>query len=204
MSAKRCFPPVVDAETRVLILGSLPGEVSLAQGQYYANRQNRFWILVGDVIEENLPDMEYPERLQTLLKHRIGLWDVVAEARRSGSLDSNIRDHASNDLVALVDTLPDLVAIAFNGGTAAKIGERALGERIKQYRILRLPSSSPAHAAVPYSVKLAVWRNIRDCLFELSLADQQCFAQELLSPPRPAPALKPAVMRRSKLLRTKE
>lgn len=160
MTQKRCFPPVVDEHTRVLILGSLPGEVSLAQGQYYANRQNRFWNLVGDVIEENLNGMEYAERLRTLLKHRIGLWDVVAEARRSGSLDSNIRDHASNDLAALVDTLPNLIAIAFNGGTAAKIGERALGERSRQYRVLRLPSSSPAHAAVPYSAKLAVWRDL--------------------------------------------
>jgi hypoxanthine-DNA glycosylase len=165
MTLKRCFPPVVDVNTRVLILGSLPGEVSLSQGQYYAHRQNRFWLLVGDVIGENLNDLEYAERLQTLLKHRIGLWDVVAEARRSGSLDSNIRDHASNDLVTLVDTLPNLAVIAFNGGAAAKIGERALGERARQYRVLRLPSSSPAHAAVPYSAKLAIWRNIRECLF---------------------------------------
>ncbi|MDR3410674.1 MAG: DNA-deoxyinosine glycosylase, partial [Formivibrio sp.] len=77
---KRSFPPVVDEETRILMLGSLPGEISLAQGQYYANKHNRFWALLGSVIDEDLPAMVYADRLKTLLRHRIGLWDVVAEA----------------------------------------------------------------------------------------------------------------------------
>jgi hypoxanthine-DNA glycosylase len=164
MTLKRCFPPVVDQNTSVLILGSLPGEASLAHNQYYAHKQNRFWALVGEVIGEDLPAMGYTDRLRTLLEHRIGLWDVVAQARRTGSLDSQIRDHASNDLVALIDTLPALVAIAFNGGTAAKIGERALGARANQYRILRLPSTSPAHASLSYAAKLVLWREIQPML----------------------------------------
>ncbi|MFL9871143.1 DNA-deoxyinosine glycosylase [Paraburkholderia megapolitana] len=157
---KRCFPPVVDANTRVLVLGSLPGEVSLAQSQYYAHKQNKFWLLVGDVIERDLVGMDYPARLDALLEHRIGLWDVVAEAQRVGSLDSRIRDHASNDLIALIDTLPKLVTIAFNGGTAERIGLKVLGEYGGQYRLLRLPSSSPAHASVSYAQKLDVWRQL--------------------------------------------
>ncbi|AXV82124.1 DNA-deoxyinosine glycosylase [Ralstonia solanacearum] len=161
MSTKRCFPPVVDANTRILILGSLPGEMSLAQGQYYANPQNKFWFLVGNVIERDLVSMDYATRLDTLLEYRIGLWDVVAEARRVGSLDSRIRNHASNDLIALVNTLPNLATIAFNGGAAAKIGMRALGARGDQYRLLRLPSSSPAYASVPYTEKLVIWRQLR-------------------------------------------
>jgi hypoxanthine-DNA glycosylase len=164
MTFKRCFPPVVDANTRVLILGSLPGEVSLAHGQYYANPQNKFWALVGDVIGRDLGAMDYSSRLATLLEYRIGLWDVVAQAQRAGSLDSRIRNHEGNDLCTLVDTLPMLSAIAFNGGTAAKIGLRALGARAEHYRILRLPSSSPAYAAVPYADKLAVWRELRASL----------------------------------------
>ncbi|MFP3182215.1 MAG: DNA-deoxyinosine glycosylase, partial [Paraburkholderia sp.] len=99
MTNKRCFPPVVDANTRVLVLGSLPGEVSLAQSQYYAHKQNRFWSLIGDVTGEDLRSLDYLTRLQTLLRHRVGLWDVVAEAQREGSLDSRIRNHASNDLM---------------------------------------------------------------------------------------------------------
>ncbi|MDH6148611.1 MULTISPECIES: DNA-deoxyinosine glycosylase [Paraburkholderia] len=160
MSFKRCFAPVVDADTRVLILGSLPGEVSLAHGQYYAHPQNKFWLLVGEAIERDLVGMAYSTRLETLLEHHIGLWDVVAEARRAGSLDSRIRDHASNDLIALIDTLPKLASIAFNGGTAAKIGMKALGERAEQYRLVRLPSSSPAHASVSYAQKLDIWRRL--------------------------------------------
>ena len=158
MTLKRCFPPVVDANTRILILGSLPGEVSLAHGQYYANRQNKFWSLVGNVIEQDLVGMDYPARLDGLLKHHIGLWDVVAQALRVGSLDSNIRGHESNDLIALVETLPKLLAIAFNGGTAAKIGTKTLGEMGKRYQLVNLPSSSPAHASVSYVEKLLAWR----------------------------------------------
>jgi hypoxanthine-DNA glycosylase len=164
MTFKLCFPPVVDANTRVLILGSLPGEMSLARGQYYANPQNKFWALVGDVIRVDLVAMDYSTRLEILLQHRVGLWDVVAEARRVGSLDSSIRDHAHNDLVTLVDTLPNLVAIAFNGGTAEKIGMRSLDETAGRYKLVRLPSSSPAYAAVPYDVKLTAWKALRQWL----------------------------------------
>jgi len=157
LSLKRCFPPVVDANTRVLILGSLPGEVSLAQSQYYANRQNRFWHLLGDILGTNLAGMDYPLRLQKLLAHRVGLWDVVAEARREGSLDSSIRDHAGNDLTGLVDSLPSLAAIAFNGGTAARIGMKALAGHGDRHPVLTLPSSSPAYT-LAYAEKLAAWR----------------------------------------------
>ncbi|WP_322014472.1 DNA-deoxyinosine glycosylase [Paraburkholderia sp. J12] len=164
MTFKRSFPPVVDAQTRVLILGSLPGEASLAQQQYYAHKQNRFWHLVGDVIGEDLPAMAYADRLQALLAHRIGLWDVVAQARRTGSLDGNIRDHSGNDLVTLTDGLPQLGSIAFNGGTAARIGERILAAHARRYRVERLPSSSPAYAGMPYAAKLAQWHVLRECL----------------------------------------
>ncbi|WP_254225956.1 DNA-deoxyinosine glycosylase [Burkholderia gladioli] len=158
LALKRSFPPVVDEHTRVLILGSLPGEVSLAQSRYYAHPQNRFWRLLGEVLDTELVALDYAQRLQTLQRHGIGLWDVVAEATRIGSLDSRIRDHASNDLVALVQSLPRLAAIAFNGGTAARLGTRALGEHGAAYTLLGLPSSSPAYAALPYADKLLQWR----------------------------------------------
>lgn len=159
MTLKRCFPPVVDAGTRVLILGSLPGEASLAQGQYYANRQNRFWRLLGDILGQDLVSMDYPARLQTLLAHHVGLWDVVAQARREGSLDSNIRGHAGNDLVGLVESLPNLAVIAFNGGTAARIGTKALGAHDERHQIVKLPSSSPAYT-LSYSEKLRAWQEL--------------------------------------------
>lgn len=158
-SYKRSFPPVTDANTRILILGSLPGEISLAQGQYYANRNNRFWHLLATVIGENLSDLPYQERLQALLHHGIGLWDVVAEARRSGSLDSAIREHTGNDLAGLVRSLPRLAVIAFNGKTAARIGRKQLGGLAAAYRIIELPSSSPAYT-LPPAKKLETWQTL--------------------------------------------
>ncbi len=161
MTFKHSFAPVVNEHTRVLVLGSLPGEASLAKSQYYAHPQNRFWHLIGDVIGEPLPGMEYEARLQALLDHRVGLWDVIAKAKREGSLDSRIRDHATNDLAALVAMLPNLVAVAFNGGTAAKIGMQALAESRASLDLVKLPSSSPAYAAVRYAEKLIAWEALR-------------------------------------------
>jgi hypoxanthine-DNA glycosylase len=115
------------------------------------------------VIGEDLPNMEYPMRLETLLRHRVGLWDVVAEAHRTGSLDSNIRNHSGNDLIGLTQNLPNLVAVAFNGGTAAKIGQKQLGQHAEHYRIIKLPSSSPAHT-MSFTEKLSAWLVLQDLL----------------------------------------
>jgi hypoxanthine-DNA glycosylase len=157
---KRCFDPVVDDQTRLLVLGSLPGELSLARNEYYGNKQNRFWMLMSEVIGRDLVALDYAARLQALLANGVGLWDVVAEAHREGSLDSRIRDHAGNDLLGLIGGLPHLAAIAFNGGTAARLGLKALGEHASRYDIVLLPSSSPAYT-LAYAEKLAVWRNLR-------------------------------------------
>jgi hypoxanthine-DNA glycosylase len=154
---KTSFAPVVDENVRVLVLGSLPGEVSLARSQYYAHPQNRFWALMGEITGVNLVALAYPDRLQALLACGVGLWDVVAQARRQGSLDSSIRDHSGNDLVMLLEGLPRLAAIAFNGGTAERIGQKILGPHAAHYAIVRLPSSSPAYT-LPYSEKLEAWR----------------------------------------------
>ena len=123
---KRSFPPVVDANTRLLVLGSLPGEASLAAQRYYAHPRNLFWTLMGEVLAEDLVGLDYEDRLAALLRHRVGLWDVVAEASRAGSLDAAIRDPHENDLLSLVRSLPELRAVAFNGGTSAKVGLRQL------------------------------------------------------------------------------
>src|SRR3546814_883544 len=82
------FPPVADARTRVLILGSLPGRASLAAGEYYANPGNGFWRLLGAAVGTELAALPYAARLEALLAHGVGLWDVIAHAERAGSLDS--------------------------------------------------------------------------------------------------------------------
>lgn len=163
MTLKRSFPPIVDERARLLILGSLPGEVSLARGQYYAHPLNQFWALAGAVIDVDLRALAYPERLRTLLAHRIGLWDVVAEARREGSLDGDIRDHAPNDLPALVATLPELRAIAFNGGISARIGRKQLRSLAHPPALIALPSSSPAFTR-RFEDKRETWLGLRTFL----------------------------------------
>jgi hypoxanthine-DNA glycosylase len=160
---KRCFDPVVDERTRLLVLGSLPGEKSLAVQQYYANRQNKFWLLMSDVLGVALVPLAYEARLQTLRAHGVGLWDVVAEAHRPGSLDSAIRNRDDNDLPGLLARYPSIEALAFNGGTAAKLGMKVLGEQAARYRIFALPSSSPAHT-LSYAAKLESWLALKRAL----------------------------------------
>jgi double-stranded uracil-DNA glycosylase len=157
-AAKSCLPPVVNDKVRLLILGSLPGEASLAAGRYYAHPRNQFWRLLEIVIEEPLHALPYEERLQSLLRRGIGLWDTVASAEREGSLDGAMRGIAANPLRELIARLPCLEAIAFNGGTAAKIGRRELGPT--PLLLLDLPSSSPA-LTIPFAAKAERWAVLR-------------------------------------------
>ena len=162
MERKSSFPPVVAPGTRVLILGSLPGERSLAEGRYYAHPHNQFWRLVGGAIGHDLGALDYNARLKALLVAGIGLWDTVASATRHGSLDAAIREAEHNPLRDLVASLPHLRAVAFNGATSAQIGRALLGGG--ELTLLTLPSSSPAYAAMPFAEKLRLWRAIGEFL----------------------------------------
>lgn len=155
-----CFDPVTRPDTRLLVLGSLPGAVSLAQGRYYAHPQNQFWRLIGAVIGRDLAPLAYEARLGALLDARIGLWDTVAAATRKGSLDADIRLHRASDLAALAATLPDLRAIAFNGAASARIGRRQLGGA-SGLDLVDLPSSSPAYASLSFEHKRDAWLALR-------------------------------------------
>lgn len=159
---KRSFPPVVAADTRVLVLGSLPGEKSLAALRYYAHPQNRFWHLIGTVIGQDLQPLDYDARLQALLAAGVGLWDTVASAHRAGSLDAAIRDAEHTRLAELVASLPALRAVGFNGGTSARIGMPQLAG--SGLALIALPSSSPAYAAMPLAEKEKLWGALGDFL----------------------------------------
>ena len=157
MNRKASFPPVADSSTRLLLLGSLPGEASLRAERYYAHPQNQFWRLAGTVIgDEGLPGLDYADRLAALAAAGVGLWDVVADAVRPGSLDAAIRDHRPNDLAALVASLPELRAIGFNGGTASRIGRKLIGAG-HGLLLVDLPSSSPAYT-LTFAEKRRRWR----------------------------------------------
>ena len=155
---KRSMAPVGAADARLLILGSLPGEASLAAQRYYAHPTNQFWRLLGGAIGDALADLPYAARLERLAAREIALWDVVAEARRQGSLDGAIRAATANELVGYAATHPRLMAVAFNGRTAATIGRRALGER-PGLAFIDLPSSSAALTR-PFAEKAAAWAAI--------------------------------------------
>ena len=151
---KAAFPPVVDAHTRLLILGSLPGDASLKAARYYAHPQNAFWRLTGGVIGIDLPSLPYAARLEALKVAGVGLWDVIAGAERQGSLDGAIRNAEAADLRQLISGLPELRAVAFNGKTAARIGRRSLSGTT--LTLIDLPSSSPAFT-LPFADKAAAW-----------------------------------------------
>ncbi len=158
---KRSFPPIVDADTRLMILGSLPGDRSLAAARYYAHPQNQFWRLISATIGRDIAALGYDERLAALSKAGVGLWDVVASATRPGSTDAAIRDMAENDIAGLVATLPRLRAIGFNGATAYRHGSRQLGD--VGFALVLLPSSSPLHT-VGFEAKRPAWAALGDYL----------------------------------------
>ncbi len=159
---KRSFAPVANAETRLLVLGSLPGEQSLAASRYYANPRNQFWRLMSGVLDRDLAPLEYEARLEALLAAGVGLWDLVGSAQRTGSLDADIRDWRPNALLDLAERLPRLRAIAFNGGTSARIGMKALGGSVPA-ALVPLPSSSPAFT-LAFEKKLETWLQLREFL----------------------------------------
>lgn len=157
---KAAFPPSVDANTRLLILGSLPGDASIRQGEYYAHRGNAFWLLMSDVLAENLRALPYAARLKRLCLRQVGLWDVIESAERPGSLDGAIRQAELRDLASFVARLPALEAVAFNGKTAALHGRKQMKGR-SDLMLIDLPSSSGAHASMPRDKKIETWRALR-------------------------------------------
>lgn len=158
VTLKRSFAPIVAPDTRLLILGSLPGDRSLAAERYYAHPQNQFWQLLSPAAGHALGALDYDARLAALRAAGIGLWDVVARATRKGSTDAAIRDLEANDLRALVTRLPALRAIAFNGATALKHGAKQVAGLTVE--TVALPSSSPLHT-VGLAAKLPAWSDLR-------------------------------------------
>lgn len=156
-STKHGLPPVARQDCRLFILGSLPGDASLAARRYYAHPRNGFWFLLEQTIGEQLVALDYPARLERLMANRIGLWDVVAHAMRKGSLDQAIRDPGHNALAEYFMGFPVLEAVAFNGAAASSAGRKLLvGTGLE---LLDLPSSSPANTS-PLAEKMRQWSQI--------------------------------------------
>jgi hypoxanthine-DNA glycosylase len=156
------FAPIVAGRPRVLVLGSLPGRKSLEMGQYYAQPQNSFWRIMGELFGA-APSLSYPERLERLIANRVAVWDVLAAGERDGSLDSAIVPSSIvvNDFGALFAGNTDIGLICFNGAKAAELYRRrvlpALAPQFASLPSRVLPSTSPANASVPFAAKLASW-----------------------------------------------
>lgn len=172
MTRIRSFDPVHDRRARVLILGSMPGEESLRQQQYYAHPRNCFWDIMGALFDAGR-DCPYGERLRRLKRARVALWDVVGECRRPGSLDSDI-DPATiraNDIGRLLRNAPEIHTIFFNGGTARRLFARLVEPGREGIRLVQLPSTSPANARWSPAAKRRAWRVIRDPLRRKNSSD---------------------------------
>jgi len=159
------FAPIADRHAKLLILGSMPGAASLDAAQYYAHPRNAFWPTVEAVW--NIPTrLDYTARKRALRKAGIAVWDVLANCRRSSSLDADI-EHGSivvNDFVAFFRRHPRIQLIAFNGATAEALYRRhvlpALPVSLQQIPTLRMPSTSPAHAALSLQGKAQQWKEL--------------------------------------------
>jgi double-stranded uracil-DNA glycosylase len=156
VSVKFGLPPIARRDARLFVLGSLPGDASLSARQYYAHPTNQFWRLLGLAIGEELQALDYGDRLARLAERRIGLWDVIASASRSGSLDQAIRAAEHNQIEHLLHDYPELGAIAFNGSTAANAGRKLIGDSPARIALIDLPSSSAANARA-FSEKATAW-----------------------------------------------
>ena len=154
------LPPLLDANTRLVVLGSFPGVASLRAQQYYGHPQNQFWKIMATLLSPNATEvlaMPYAERAQWLLSQGVGLWDVYAACERVGSLDANIQNAQPNDLQSLLTRCPQLKLIAHNGAESFKYAKFT---QVLGVPVYRLPSSSPANASMSIAMKLAMWRDV--------------------------------------------
>jgi hypoxanthine-DNA glycosylase len=157
MTRLQGLPPVLDADTRVLVLGSFPGLASLRAQRYYGHPQNHFWKIFGALWSLDLMAASYPERIALARAHGLGLWDVYAACEREGSLDAAIRAPELNDLAGLRQRCPALQAIVHNGGESFRHAKHTQALGVPVYR---LPSTSPANASWSFEKKRAAWAEV--------------------------------------------
>ncbi len=172
----RSFNFSADTRSRVLILGSMPGVESLRQQQYYAHPRNLFWTFMGELFGAKR-ELPYEERLAILRKHGVALWDAAHRCQRGGSLDLNISDVEANDFAVLFVVAPQITTIFFNGQKAAELFRKLVdrrdlpsttlrtgGSRPADLRLITLPSTSPANAAIPVEKRRVAWKQVSEAL----------------------------------------
>lgn len=157
------FPPIVDEQSKILILGSMPGQKSLEKNEYYANPQNQFWKLMFHIFNESF-STDYPTKKNLLKRNKIALWDTIESCERKGSLDANIKNEIGNSITDLLAQHPNIQKIICNGQKAHKNVLRQFGKNSNfPIDVIVMPSTSPAHT-IKFEEKLAQWQKILDFL----------------------------------------
>lgn len=147
MAKCKSFQPSIDENSQILVLGSMPGIKSLNEQQYYVHPQNRFWKLMGKICnKENLSELNYQIKLQTLLNNKIALWDVIKSCNRDGSLDANIQNEIPNNISKLLKQYRNIKIICLNGNKAYSALKKHFPEILEKHKCYKLPSTSPANA----------------------------------------------------------
>lgn len=157
-NAKTSFAPISNSETSVLVLGTIPGDKSLELEEYYGHPRNRFWKIISEITNSELP-LTYPDKKELLIKTKIGIWDVAHKANRKGSLDSAIEDEEPNDIDNFISMHENLKVIGFNGAKAEALFDKYFGRK-KGINYLSLPSTSPANAGIDFEGICKIWRQI--------------------------------------------
>lgn len=153
---KKAFPPIIDTESKILILGTMPGEKSLELREYYGNRGNQFWRLLFGLMGKELSH-DYTVKINFLKENHIALWDVLEYCEREGSLDSKIKNEISNDFKSFYKSYPDIQYVFFSSKNAAVYYDKYVGKSAGiTYEIL--PSPSGANATKSFAEKLQIWR----------------------------------------------
>ena len=154
------FPPFITAATEILILGTMPGIASLEKQEYYGNPRNHFWKIIYTLFN-NLPVSQvFDEKIKFLKNHKIGLWDVLENCERKGSLDIHIKNHKENDFDMLFEEFPGIKKIVFNGKESHKFFVKKFGQ-IKGITYYVMPSTSPANT-MSFEKKVEIWSTILD------------------------------------------
>lgn len=151
--------PIADENSRILILGTMPGVESLKKQAYYGNTRNLLWQLMAEVTGKKVPE-GYAEKKQFLLKNKIALWDICQACFREGSLDSNISEETPNDIKSFMENHPQIKVIAFNGKESAKLFGKHVGS-LNGINLLALPSTSLANAGVAWDTKINEWSKLK-------------------------------------------
>jgi TDG/mug DNA glycosylase family protein len=168
MTRVHSFEPIIGRDPRIIILGSMPGVVSLEAVQYYANPRNAFWRIIAALFNINIDD-GYDSRVRQVSQLPLILWDTLKACHRDGSLDSKILKHQieANDIAGLVERYAELRAIAFNGAASEQHFNRLEKHRLPANRdleLIKLPSTSPANATMNFGQKLEAWRDLLNYL----------------------------------------